>query len=186
MADEYEQIGGLLRSAREAAGLKVDDVVFRTRIPRSAVEALEADDFASFSSPVYAKGFLAQYSEFLNVDAQRWLDALEPGSFMPGGQMGTLLEGPEAEEPEGAAAPEPRGGLLAVLALLALSAALVFGAIKGYQFFEARLGADRSGPQPQPAAAAPEVPAAPPDPRPLMDKEDEEASKPPPRAIIVR
>ena len=55
-----DQIGELLRQARENADLVVDDVVFQTRIPKSVVEALEAGDFSVFSSPTYARSFLSQ------------------------------------------------------------------------------------------------------------------------------
>ena len=72
---------------------------------------LEAEDFSAFTSPVYARSFLAQYSDFLNVDAQPWLDALEPAAFIPGGVLSTVLDAPEArkEETTVAAAPETRG-----------------------------------------------------------------------------
>ena len=187
VADDFEQIGALLRSAREAAGLEVDDVVFRTRIPRTVVESLEAEDFSSFVSPVYAKSFLSQYSEFLNVDAHPWLDALEPGSFMPGGQLRALLEDPDPQKPEMQQHHEHRGGLLSVLGLLTLSAAVVVGAIKGYEFFEFRFGGE--GYRPVQVHRKP-APAMPPEKRPEMkpsiETEDEELAKPPPRAIIVR
>lgn len=187
VADDFEQIGALLRSAREAAGLEVDDVVFRTRIPRTVVESLEAEDFSSFVSPVYAKSFLSQYSEFLNVDAQPWLDALEPGSFIPGGQLRALLEDPEPQGPEMAHSHEHRGGLLSVLGLLTLSSAVVVGAIKGYEFFEFRFGGEGYRPIPVTRKPAPVVtPEKPPEMKPAIETEDEELAKPPPRAIIVR
>ncbi len=203
VADAFEQIGAKLRSAREAAGLEVDDVVFRTRIPRSVVESLEAEDFSAFISPVYAKSFLAQYSEFLSVDAQPWLDALEPGSFMPGGELRALLEDSPQQGSERAPAHEHRGGLLSVLMLLTLSAALVVGVIKGHDFYEVRFGGEESQPGPVPTKPAHAVTQEPPqEPKTAIDNEvedededevegevedqDEELAKPPPRAIIVR
>jgi cytoskeletal protein RodZ len=187
--NEIGQIGAELRSAREAAGLGVDDVVFRTQIPRSVVEALEAEDFTAFACPVYAKSFLSQYSEFLNVDAQPWLDALEPGSFVAGGQLRDLFEGPDSHPEDRAGSPEHRGGLLSVLGLLTFSAAVVVGAIKGYEFFEKRLG----GKEPlfirgsEPAVSPPSViPKAPQESEPVVENEDEQPEQGTPRAIIVR
>ncbi|RYD19024.1 MAG: hypothetical protein EOP88_20465, partial [Verrucomicrobiaceae bacterium] len=99
--DISDQIGERLTKAREGAGLTVDDVMFKTRIPRSVVNALEAGDFSVFSSPTYAKSFLSQYSSYLNVDARLWLDALEPASFISGDIVRPLWEAPNSvrEEP---------------------------------------------------------------------------------------
>jgi len=140
VSDPYEQIGVKLKSAREAAGLEIAEAAAQAQIPRTAAEALEAEDFSNFPSPVYAKSFLTKYSELLGVDAKSWLDALAPGSFMAGGQaggqVGGLLNGPETAPVRKDAAPEQRGGVLAVIVLMALTAAIVIGAIKGYEFFE--------------------------------------------------
>lgn len=191
MEEDNEQIGRRLQAAREAAGLTVDDVLFRTRLPRSVVVALEAEDFSVFASPLYAKSFLSQYSGFLGVDAQPWLDALEPGGFMPGGLLRPLVDSPLVPlNPRGS---ETRGGWRPVLGLLGMSAALVFAAIKSHAFFEARFGTE-AHPPPVPAlssAPAPvELPAVEPvKPEvkmPAIVKEDENLGKPPPRAIIVR
>lgn len=187
--DEFGQIGEELRSAREAAGLTVDDVVFRTRIPRSVLESLEAEDFTAFASPVYAKSFLSQYSEFLNVDAQPWLDALEPGFFVAGGQLRDLFDGPDSHAEERAVTPEHRGGLLSVLGLLTLSAAVIVGAIKGYEFFEAHLGGKEplQVPGPKPVVTSPSViPEAPQKSEPVVEIEAELPEQGTPRAIIVR
>jgi cytoskeletal protein RodZ len=188
VGDDNEQIGWQLRTAREAAGLEIDDIVFRTRIPRSVVEALEAEDFSVFTSPVYAKSFLAQYSDFLNVDAHPWLDALEPGSFMPGGHLGTLVE--EAESFGVAKAPpqETRGGLLSVLGLLTLSSAVVVGSIKCYETFERRFGEENHGTRHVPAAvSAPAmISSRARERKPVVQKEDALPADPTPRAIIVR
>lgn len=186
--EDFEQIGGRLKSARTASGLSVEDVVFRTHLPRSVVEALEAEDFSAFASPVYAKSFLAQYSDFLNVDAEPWLDALQPGSFVPAGALQPLLEVPDLPAVEKSHARESRGGWFPILGLLALSAALVFAAIKIFDFFEARFAGER-----HPAAETMPASQSPPAPpknaslkKPVFEKEDEELGKPPPRAIIVR
>lgn len=185
---ENDNIGGQLKAAREAAGLTVDDVVFKTRLPRSVVIALEAEDFQAFTSPVYARSFLAQYSEFLNVEARPWVDALQPGGFMAGGDLQPVVTAFESPLIAKAPAGETRGGTRSILGLLALSAAVVFAAIKGYDSFEARFGRE-------PARQAEVLPPQPPRPpqvtrpaeiKPAVMKEDEELGKPPPRAIIVR
>lgn len=187
--DDLEHIGARLKAARQTAGLSVEDVSFRTQLPRSVLLALEGEDFSAFASPVYAKSFLAQYSDFLNVDAHPWLDAIEPGSFVAGDQLGRLVEAPEFPLAEKSIDVERRGGGWSVLGLLALSTAMVFAAIQGYKFFEVRF-ADETRPP-----SIDSVPAVMPIPRvsersfgrkPGVEREDEELSNAPPRAIIVR
>ena len=106
---------------------------------------------------------------------------------MPGGQLRALLEDPEPQGPEMRNSHEPRGGLWSVLGWLTLSAAVVAGAIKGYQFFEARLGGEVNRSEevlrmPAPAART----ENPPEIKLSIEAEDEELATPPPRAIIVR
>lgn len=139
MSDPFEQIGPKLTQAREAKGLDLVEAAKQSKVPRPAVEALEDENFSYFDSPVYAKSFLLQYSEFLEVDAHTWLDALEPGSFIA---SGALLKGPEPparrKEPE---EPQSKGGGMAVIILLLVTAAIVYGVIKGFEFFESKHGA---------------------------------------------
>lgn len=196
MNEEDRQIGEILRSARETAGLGVEDVVFRTGLPRSVVEALEAEDFSSFASPVYARSFLSQYSDFLNVDAHGWLEALEPGSFSAAGLLHPLVEPPADEEPARNRAPGFAGGWITLLGLSAISVGIVVASIKGYEFFESRFGGEnrKSGIQhqapPVPAAAAPVTKAAefsdPAPSTPAPTRKEDTADEAPPRAIIVR
>jgi cytoskeletal protein RodZ len=188
-----EPIGGRLQSARLAVGLTVDDVVFQTHLPRSVVVALESGNYSTFTSPVYAKSFLAQYSDFLNVEAQPWLDALEPGSFVPDGLLRPLVDAPEEPPREKVDSLfANRGAWWPVFGLFALTAALLFAAIKSYDFFEAKFGGEpRSSPQdslvkpvdPTPQRARPDFPVS----RiPAFVKETEDPGRAPPRAIIVR
>ncbi len=187
MLEPTEQIGSKLRTARESAGLAVDDVVFRTQLPKSVVNALEAEDFAVFASPVYAKSFLAQYSEYLNVDAQAWLDALEPGAFAAGGLLNPLVDAPAAGNVPEPPRNEASGGWLAVIGLFALTVALVYGVMAGFEFFESRFAREPAAEaSTEPRQASPETRRNPEPPKPAAQAEDEELGKPPPRAIIVR
>lgn len=194
MEEHFEQIGERLRKARENAGLEVDDVVFRTRLPRSAVEALEAEDFSHFTSPVYAKSFLAQYSGFLNVDATPWLDALKPSAFIEGDRLLPLLDAPGRVAGDSLPADTTRGGWISTLFLLALSCGIVFGVVRAFEFFESRFGVDIShqgvglapgNPLPAEKAAMPAVPLLR-EPEVSPSETDAEAFHAAPRAIIVR
>lgn len=185
MGIDDEHIGKRLTRAREATGLSVDDVVFRTKLPRSVVLALEAEDFSVFASPLYAKSFLAQYSGFLDVDARAWLDALDPRAFGFAGSLAPVVEAVPAHLPaEKKDLHESRGGWIPVLGLFALSAGLVVATVKGYEFFETKFAREIRPLAPVPSAAP--LPVRKQRPVPSIVREDENLGKPPPRAIIVR
>lgn len=61
-------IGVELRDARLARGVTIDDAQRATRISRRYLEALEAEDFAALPAPVFARGFLRSYAQFLGID----------------------------------------------------------------------------------------------------------------------
>jgi cytoskeleton protein RodZ len=200
-----DEIGIQLQQARESAGLNVDDVVFQTRIPHTVIEALEAGDFSFFSSPTYAKSFLSQYSRFLHVEADPWLDALQPASFLAGDIGEHLLGSGTAKVDE--RPPQGKAGMnwLAPLSFLLVSAGLVFAAMKGYEFFEKRFGGEppvnATGPdEAEKIATTPKAPASSVPQPPLggvtppasetaktnHTSSEEDLPPPPPRAIIVR
>lgn len=194
MDELSDQIGEQLQKAREKAGLAVDDVAFQTRIPHTAIEALESEDFSYFISPVYAKSFLSQYSSFLNVEAGPWLDALKPSAFIDGDPLIPLLGGfgqPSVEAPRHG---EPRGGWISMLWLLVVSCGVVFAAMKAFEFFERQFGVEavpQANEQNRNYSPQPEKPAAEKSQRslevvPLPEKKEEDPFNPPPRAIIVR
>lgn len=185
--------------------MTLDDAVFKTRLPKSAIEALENENFSSFVSPVYAKSFLAQYSSFLNIDAGPWLDALKPSTFIEGDPLFPVLEqGPGVHE-DSAPLRESARGWMAAVWLLLFSGVLVFAAIKGFHFFETRLGKEsfeasdalsatpkaQLQPEPLPSLSETLGPAPPPTiiplPTPVAEvPPPEEPPAPTPRAIIVR
>ncbi|MBT8045138.1 MAG: helix-turn-helix domain-containing protein [Verrucomicrobiae bacterium] len=79
---EWIDIGEQLRKARENKGLELKDVSHTTRIPLATLSALEESDYSIFPSPTYARSFLSQYSEYLDVDAHDWIDAFETGDVL--------------------------------------------------------------------------------------------------------
>ncbi len=67
------ELGSLLVRAREARGLTLEDAERDTRISRRYLQALEAEQFEVIPAPVYARGFLRSYSQYLGLDAQETL-----------------------------------------------------------------------------------------------------------------
>lgn len=64
------ELGSRLIRAREARGLTLEDAERDTRISRRYLEALESERFEVIPAPVYARGFLRSYSQYLGEDPQ--------------------------------------------------------------------------------------------------------------------
>lgn len=187
--ENRDQLGEQLEAARERLGLTIDDVNFKTRIPRAVLGALEANDFSVFSSPTYAKSFLLQYSSYLEIDASDWLNALESADFSVNGSVNPIWESPK---PATVPRFEPRAGSsgrAATLGVMTISAGLIYAAVKGYEYLEQRLGSETKIPVAGERDKTAEKRTIPDElanrtvvAKPLPG----EASQPAPRAIIVR
>ena len=90
--------GSTLRSAREAAGLSVDDVALQLKLAPRQVKALEDDDFQHLPGRTFARGFARNYARFIQIDPDRVL------ALMPAGDSAPALE-----RPSFAAARRPMG-----------------------------------------------------------------------------
>ena len=67
------ELGSRLERAREARGLTLEDAERDTRISRRYLQALETEQFEAIPAPVYARGFLRSYSQYLGLDPQEML-----------------------------------------------------------------------------------------------------------------
>jgi len=61
-------LGKYLRSAREARGIDLREAAQLTRISLQYLKALEAEDFSKLPGAVFVRGFLKNYSKFLQLD----------------------------------------------------------------------------------------------------------------------
>ena len=64
-----ESIGRRLKEARLAKHLSIEDVAKETRIQHKILEALESDRFHEVLSPIYARGFIKKYADFIGLDS---------------------------------------------------------------------------------------------------------------------
>jgi hypothetical protein len=71
-------IGATLRDARESLGISFETAERDTHIPRHHLQALEEERFDAFHAPVYVRGFLRSYSQYLKLDSGELLDLLPP------------------------------------------------------------------------------------------------------------
>lgn len=193
MEDFTEHIGTRLKRAREEAGLSIDDVMFRTRIPRAVVVALEAGDFAFFSSPIYAKSFLSQYSNLLKVNARVWIDALEPAEFVVDESASPVCDAVSAKKEASLPKERATNGWLSAAIIVAFSFALLYAGLRGYQYLDQLFGgpelnAEKSEDPKMEGVSSAAPPAAESASRSVLPEtaSEQEFSQPPPRAIIVR
>jgi len=61
-------VGEILRRAREAKKLSIEQVHRETKISVEVIESLEQDDTSAFASETYLKGFLRNYATFLGLE----------------------------------------------------------------------------------------------------------------------
>lgn len=78
----------MLRDAREAQGIPVEDVAQRLRLMQRQVKAMEEDDFGSLGQPVFARGFVRNYARLLGLAPESLLSRMdgapdEPASVAP-------------------------------------------------------------------------------------------------------
>ena len=193
-----ESLGNTLRSARKAAGITVDDAVYLAKMPRAVVEALEAEDFGFFSSPLYARSFLQQYGDYVGADVEPWLNDLEPTTMIDGEAVESFIDLSEPvaaavvrEKPKGGSS---GGGAWAAVWMVLITAGAIWGGIKVYENFESRFSDPdaTAGEKDAPVAdskATDENETAPGQiPEVLEDEKSvaEAVPEPPQRAIIVR
>ncbi len=61
-------IGQILRQARERKKVTCSQAAAATRIKVQHIEAMDRDDFTRMAAPMYAKGFLKLYAEYLGLN----------------------------------------------------------------------------------------------------------------------
>lgn len=62
-------IGQKFEAARQSKGVTVSEAGHATKILVKYIEAMEADDFGELAAPVYVKGFIRMYAQYLGLDA---------------------------------------------------------------------------------------------------------------------
>ncbi|MCC4588074.1 DUF4115 domain-containing protein [Xanthomonas sp. NCPPB 1067] len=68
--EQEKGCGQHLRDAREAAGLSLDDVAGKLRMPAHVVRSLEQEDWQRLGAPVFVRGQLRSYARLLHVDLE--------------------------------------------------------------------------------------------------------------------
>lgn len=107
------ELGSLLTRAREARGLTIEDAERDTRISRRYLQAIEAEHFEVIPAPVYARGFLRSYSQYLGLDPRETLALFprdeEPSPYYAGSSAPSQQGAPQrqAQQPATVGAARP-------------------------------------------------------------------------------
>lgn len=72
-----DELGHILREARETKGLTLTEAQEETRINSKYLAALENSEYAKIPTPVHVRGFLRNYARFLGLDSQPLLERYE-------------------------------------------------------------------------------------------------------------
>jgi cytoskeleton protein RodZ len=75
--------GALLRAARERAGLGAEDLAGQLKLAKGTLEALERDDFAALSEPVYIRGYYRKIAKVLPVAESELIGAYNARTRAP-------------------------------------------------------------------------------------------------------
>ena len=98
-----DELGHILREARETKGLTLQEVQEETRINTRYLEALESGEYDRLPTPVHVRGFLRNYARFLGLDPQPLLDRYEYGQSQRPQQQDLIAN----QEPVAPALKEP-------------------------------------------------------------------------------
>jgi cytoskeleton protein RodZ len=80
---EPSSIGQVLRDAREAQGMTLEEAAARLRLMQRQIVAMEADEFESLGQPVFARGFVRNYSRLLGLEPKVLLAHMDGASAEP-------------------------------------------------------------------------------------------------------
>lgn len=153
-------IGERLRSAREAKGLTLEEVCRVTKIQRSILEAIEADQVEEVLELAYARIFIKKYAAFLGLDGAGLVEeyvAIQGG--LP--QVSLSVESTSSRQP---AAPALRKVLVPAAVGLVGLIGLVFISQLAAGFLRSAASGPGRRPSVQPSSAA----GSPPPSKPLI------------------
>ena len=146
--DSFEQIGSALKEARQAQGMKINDVSQQLRISVDYLSKLELGAFDELPAPAYVKGFLRSYSQFVELDPAtlvlRYTALTAESAAMPTYKIPVGARPPQRSAP-------------AIASMLVVCAGIAYG---GWYWINGSGVNDRMTMVPNEIVALPPVPAA--------------------------
>ena len=107
-----DEIGKFLRNARVEAGFSIVQIAEMTRITKSHITALEANDFKSLPGAAYIPGFIRNYCKVVGLDSKPLIDAYKQS-------VNPVLAKPEYKFPVQALVPKMAGSMVAMFVVVA-------------------------------------------------------------------
>lgn len=101
------ELGEWLTRAREARGLTLHDAERDTRISRRYLQALESGELDVIPAPVYARGFLRSYAQYLGLDPQEAMARYPRAEEVPAPQA-PRSQGRQPQKPQQARGRQPQ------------------------------------------------------------------------------
>ena len=145
---DVDSVGAYLQRLRAAKGAALGDIARATRVGRCHLEALEGNESGELPAPVFVKGFIRAYCEFLETKPDEALARYRPH------------RGPVATPPRfaggrgGRGAPSRLGSPITVsLLLLAVLSGALIAVNLGLRSGRSSVATPSAGPQPEASAA---------------------------------
>jgi cytoskeleton protein RodZ len=92
-----EGLGKILKEARLARGMTLEEAYRMTKIRPNRLEAIENEDFSLFDSLTYSKAAVLIYGKFLDVDVSPYLEAFETSQTVTVDGYSYLQDAPDPE-----------------------------------------------------------------------------------------
>jgi cytoskeletal protein RodZ len=167
-----ESVGARLRRAREAHGLSLDDISARTRVPTRHLKAIEEDAFDQLPAAPYSVGFAKAFADAVGLSRDEiGRDFRAEKEGYGGADIGSAYVSEETSSPG-------TGGLVRVLLIIVIIAAIAFGLWKSGIFGGSSQVETPAIAPPAPAATEPVIPqAAEPPASPAEDNASQNASQ---------
>jgi cytoskeleton protein RodZ len=142
-----ESPGAVLLAERRNQGLSLGDIARQLKLSVRQVEALERDDYATFSGPLFVRGFLRNYAKLLHLEPEALLAAANLSAT-------PVTVGPPAAAyvPVSAANPEGRRKFIAWTVTVVLTIIVLM-------LLASNVSKDRREPGPPAIAQGPSAPA---------------------------
>lgn len=77
VSESTQSAGQMLRKAREAKGLSINEMAKALRLTAAQIENLEADQFLEFRTPTFVRGYLRAYAKQVNIDESALFSVFE-------------------------------------------------------------------------------------------------------------
>lgn len=157
-----DELGHILREARETKGISLQEAQDKTRINARFLEALENGNYQFLPTPVHAKGFLRNYARYLGLDPEPLLNRYllnqsQAKSFLTtngNGTNGSLPYAPPSDNKTvffesvhlevNTGSKEPKRDPESVMNVAIIAALLVFIVLVGYKFLPLVTGQEES------------------------------------------